>query len=237
MTRILRVALLGLFATATLAAATGAPALAARSDSPTEGADTLARFLRGNRPVPRPYRARRTLEASTMGGRMKATVEAWTSVDASGRFHYDVILEDGSALIREHVLLKALETERRNHEPGERGRAALTASNYVFTPAGPTADGLVTIELRPHRPDPMLLNGVLTLRPGSGEIDALTGSLSDTPSWWTRHVDIGQRYAVINGANLPVELWSRADVRVAGDSHFRMRYVYQQVDGRPVQPD
>lgn len=204
--------------------------------SPPAPAEAIERLLRPEGPLLGPYRARRVLEASTMGGKMKAAVEAWTSVDTDGRFHFEITRQNGSALIRERVLIKALETEQRSQEPGERGRAALSAENYAFSAIGPVAGGLVAIGLRPHTPNKMLLNGIVTVRPETGEIDRLDGSLSDTPSWWTRHVDIARRYARVAGVSVPVEMSSRADVRVAGESFFRMTYEYVSVNGQAVSP-
>jgi hypothetical protein len=77
--------------------------------------DLLQRFLRSNDPPLTSYRARRTLTASTMGGRMAASVEAWTLLDSSGRFDFEVIRAEGSGLVRNRVLLAALETEQRSH--------------------------------------------------------------------------------------------------------------------------
>ena len=82
----------------------------------------------------------------------------------------------------------------------------------------------------------MLLNGVITVRRDDGDIVRLQGSPSQSPSWWTRKVDIAQRYERINGVRVPVELASRADVRVAGDSTFLMTYDYVTINGRSVRP-
>lgn len=225
-----------LFCAGTTIAAGRQPA-APEVDAPRLSAsDTLTRFLATHGARVPPYRARRTLEAWTMGGRMRASVEAWTRVDADGRFHYDVIAEDGSSLIREHVLLKALATEQRSHEPAEHGRAALTPANYRFTAGAVTRTGELAVTLSPRRTEPMLLHGLLVLRAPRGDIASLNGRPSETPSWWTRRVDVGQRYARINDVDLPVEMWSAADIRVAGESHFHMRYVYVEVGGRPVDP-
>src|SRR5262245_61593388 len=76
--------------------------------------------------------ARGTLEASTMGGRLAASLEAWTYLDSSGRFGFEVIHEEGSALIREHVLLKALQTEQRSHNERAADNAHLSPANYEF---------------------------------------------------------------------------------------------------------
>ncbi len=194
-----------------------------------QNADVLDKFIRSGGPQIVAHHGARNLRVSTMGGRMQAEMDVLTSVDASGQFHYDVVRESGSELIRKQVLIKALETERLSHLADQRGQAALTAANYRFVPG--TDDGdVVAITLHPHHPSPMLLNGRAFVGRATGEILRLEGRLSETPSWWTKQVDIICVYARIKGVILPVELTSRADIRVAGDSVFRMTYTYASID-------
>ena len=54
------------------------------------------------------------------------------------------------------------------------------------------------------------------------------------PSWWTRQVDIVQRYDRVLGVQVPVEISSTANVRIAGTSTFQMLYQYESVNGRAV---
>jgi hypothetical protein len=230
-----RIALTAVSVITTIMLATVTPG--ATTAAPSAGERVVDRFLHPEGPILTTYQAHRVLEASTMGGRMQARVEALTSVDNQGHFHYTVLRESGSSLIREHVLLKALETEGRSHEPEEQGRAALTPDNYAFTAGSVVADGLVAIGLRPHKPHKMLLNGIVLVQPETGEIARLDGSLSDNPSWWTRHVDISRRYGRIAGVSVPLEMSSHADIRVAGDSDFRMTYSYSMVNGVAVRAE
>ena len=65
----------------------------------------------------------------------------------------------------------------------------------------------------------------------------IDGRLSKNPSWWTRRVDIVRRYARIQGVRVPVEMPSRADVRIVGDSSFEMTYEYTSINGRPVRQE
>ena len=192
------------------------------------------RFLQSTGAPLKTYVARRTLEATSMGGRMHAEVEAWTRVDADGIFRFDVISESGSALIREHVLLEALETEQRTHNQRENAKVELRPENYRFEEKPGASGNLATIALLPRRQSPMLLNGTITVKREDGDIVRLDGSPSKSPSWWTRKVEIAQRYERINGVRVPVELSSRADVRVAGDSTFLMTYDYLTINGRSV---
>ena len=195
----------------------------------------LDRFLNSGKPGLTSYKARRVLTASTMGGRMAATLEAWTYLDPGGTFRFEVIRQDGSGLIREHVLVAALDSEQRTRSRGETGQAELTTTNYDFQVDNDTKEGgLVTIRLLPRRSTPMLLEGTVTVRQQDGDVVRIDGSPSERPSWWTKHVDIVRRYERIAGVRVPIEMSSRADVRIAGDATFSMIYEYKTINGQTV---
>jgi hypothetical protein len=196
------------------------------------GQHALERFL-SNRPLLTSYRALRRLEASTLGGKMQASLEAWTYVDATGHFGFEVIREAGSGVIQDRVLRKALETEQQNFNNGEVGQVELTPANYNFK-VGLASGDTVAIGLVPRRSSPMLLDGNVIVTRDEGEIVRIDGRLSESPSWWTRRVDIARRYASISGVRVPIEMSSRADVRVVGESTFRMTYTYTMINGRSV---
>src|SRR5947207_406009 len=80
----------------TLAAA---PALAQRS------ASLLDRFFAPDAQPLISYRAFRHLSASTLGGKMTASMDAWTSLDPQRGFTFDIVKMDGSSVIQKHVLL------------------------------------------------------------------------------------------------------------------------------------
>src|SRR5437764_1227205 len=72
----------------------------------------LDRFLA---PDARPlisYRAFRHLSATTRGGRMQASIDAWTTLDPVNGFRYEVTAAEGSGLIQKKVLVAALEAEQ-----------------------------------------------------------------------------------------------------------------------------
>ena len=210
----------------------GSSVLLTASEPATGG--IVHRFLTSTGPPLETYIARRTLAASTMGGRMQAKVQAWTRIDQDGIFRFEVISETGSSLIREHVLLEALETEQRTHNQRDTVNVELRSENYRFEEKPGGSGNLATIALLPRRQSPMLLNGIITVKREDGDIVRLQGNPSRLPSWWTRTVEIAQRYERINGVRVPVELSSRADVRVAGDSTFLMTYDYLTINGRAV---
>ena len=57
---------------------------------------------------------------------------------------------------------------------------------------------------------------------------------SKLPSCWTTRVDIVRPYSRIEGVRVPIEMSSRADVKIAGESTFTMTCEYTMINGRPV---
>jgi hypothetical protein len=195
--------------------------------------DVVRRFLATDTPALTSYRARRTLTASTRGGRMTASLDTWTWVDAAGRFDYEIISAEGSDLIRRKVLVAALEEERDAHDANDTS-AELTPANYVLE-ADEDRDGdFLRIHLRPRRKGPHLVDGVAFVTPDRFDMVRVEGELSKRPSFWTRRVEITRHYARVCGVRVPIEMQSRADVRFVGDSTFSMRYAYVTINGQAV---
>src|SRR5262245_32604315 len=72
--------------------------------------DIVAKFLDSDSPLTS-YRARRTLTAATRGGKMQASLTAWTSLTPAQGFEFEILAEEGSKMIRDKVLRPALEAE------------------------------------------------------------------------------------------------------------------------------
>ena len=195
--------------------------------------ELVGRFLASATPPLTSYRARRALTASTRGGRMTASLEAWTWVDERGRFDYEVINEQGSDLIRRRVLVAALEEERRTRDEND-SSGELTPANYVLEVDEDRGGDFLRIHLRPKRKSPHLVEGVAFVTPDGFDMVRMEGELSKRPSFWTRSVEITRYYARVCGVRVPIEMQSRADVRFVGESTFSMRYEYVTINGQAV---
>ena len=213
-------------------AASDARRLDATAGQPSPEA-IVEKFLHSDEPPLVSYRATRVLEASTRGGKMTASVQALTSRDEAGRLAFEVVSATGSGLIRNRVLLAALREEQRLDNDKTGDEAALSPTNYAFA-VSPESEPLVRIDIKPHSPGPMLLIGSIFVTTDAGDLVRLEGRLSKRPSFWTRSVDITRRYERILGVRVPVEMRSRADVRIVGASTFSMTYTYDMINGEPV---
>src|SRR6201999_3596155 len=106
-----------------------------------------------------------------------------------------------------------------------------TPANYALKDGGIQPDGSRSLVVKPKRKDMLLVDGAIFLRPEDGDLVRMEGKLVKTPSFWTRHVQITRWYKRLAGIRMPVALESTANVRVAGESTFRMTYTYESVNG------
>jgi hypothetical protein len=195
----------------------------------------LDRFLA---PDDRPlvsYRAFRHLTATTRGGRMHASIDAWTTLDPVRGFTYDITSAEGSGLIQKKVLIAALEAEQKAVESANKGQSALTPANYEFLDVSPLDANLVKVDVRPRRKHVMLVNGALVIESDSADLVRVEGELSQRPSFWTRRVRVVREYDRIGGVHVPISMKSTADVLIVGTSSFSMTYRYSEINGKIVQ--
>jgi hypothetical protein len=206
-----------------------------RLGQPLQRTVLLERFFAPDEKPLVQYRAFRRLTASTRGGRLSATIEAWTTLDPVTGFTFQVVSEEGSPLIRRRVLIAALEAEQKSQTGSDRSEAALTAANYDFLDVKATSQHLVQVDVSPKRKHVMRLNGSVFLEEESADLVRIEGELSKRPSFWTRKVQITREYRRIDGVHVPVAMNSNADVLVVGASNFSMTFTYLEINGRPVQ--
>ena len=193
---------------------------------------SIKQFLAQNDAQPA-YRATRRLEAEN--GNRRAWLEAVTQYSPTAGLVYEITAEGGSGYIRNKVLRALLRGEQEVIAHGETARSSLEPANYTFLANGVDADGLANILISPKRKERILVSGTMFLRAEDGDLVRLQGRLAKNPSFWVRNVDIIRKYERIEGVVVPVSLESKAQLRFLGEASLRMRYVYSEIDGRPVQ--
>jgi len=191
----------------------------------------IDRFLAPDREPLISYRAFRQLTASTQGGRLRATIEAWTTLDPVKGFSYEIVSEMGSPVIRRKVLRAALEAERKAIGSPDAANAALTRANYEFLGIEDDRDDLTRVDVKARRRHMMLIDGSLYLNTDSADLVKVEGSLSQRPSIWTKKVRIVREYDRLEGVHVPVAMKSTADVLIVGASSFSMTYRYVEING------
>src|SRR5262245_29910604 len=230
---VLLAAVLLVAALATKTLADGSPA-----GSTAAPGDTVTRFLESGRPPLVAYSARRHLQASSRGGKMKGQLDAMTTLQSDGTFTFEVLQESGSNLIRQRVLRAALVEEQENYAEAKLGESAFTRENYEFIMDDAGRDGeLLRIGLAPRRKSQVLISGDAFVRRDDADLVTIQGVLSKRPSFWTRNVQITRHYTRIDGVRVPIEVLMNADVRFVGDSTFSMTYEYTSINGRQISTD
>jgi len=217
-------------------AAIGVAALHAAPQAPAaERPSIVDKFLSADAESLTSYKAVRRLTATTRGGRMRAMLEARTTLDPIEGFHYEILSEEGSALIRRKVLIAALDAEQEAFRSAEAKGARLTPENYEFVGVSVASTRLYKIDVRARRKHQMLIDGALFVDGDSADLVRMEGELSKRPSFWTRRVRIVREYGRVEGVHVPISMQSTADVLIVGASSFSMTYRYTEINGRPVE--
>lgn len=178
------------------------------------------------------YRAFRRMHAKSERFNQEGWLDAWTEFDGRD-FRYEIVDERGSDYVRTKVLRALLRREQEIVANGS-DKAAFTDENYVFTEAGPQADGERYVLLKPKRKDVMLVEGRMVLTADGGDLLRVEGRLAKNPSFWTSLVNVIRHFATIDGVRVPVSTESMAKVKFAGQSHLDVVYEYESINGRPV---
>ena len=202
------------------------------TDDPS-AAPILQRFLALDDPTPAQCRALRHLEARNDKFDMRAWMDVWTEIDASG-FRYRIVAEEGSDYIRNRVFRETLEAERKVWATNAANKASLTPANYIFEDRGAWADGLNRLLVKPRRKDILLIDGAIFLRPHDGELLRMEGELAKQPSFFTRHVRIVRQFQRFAGFRMPVVLDASANIHFFGQSSYHATYEYETVNTERV---
>ena len=206
----------------------------AASAPPAEALEPVVhRFLsRADEPLTT-YRGTRRLDGRNERFHASAWMEIATELAADG-FHYRVLREGGSDLIRGRVFRSMLQNEEQIFANGDAARSSITSSNYELTLAEASEPGLVKLFARPKRKDVTLIDGAVYITDSDADLVRVEGRLAKSPSFWTRRVDVVKEYTRIAGLRVPVRVESTAQIRFAGTSTMTMTYDYEMINGVDV---
>jgi hypothetical protein len=204
--------------------------MAEPASTPSAGEPVLHRFLtRADEPLVT-YRGTRHLEGRNERYNVSGWMEIAAELTADG-FHYRVIDEGGSDLIRGRVFRSMLDNEEQIFANGDMARSSITPINYELTTAEVSEPGLVKLFARPKRKDVTLIDGAVYITDTDADLVRVEGRLAKSPSFWTRRVDVVKHYARVGGLRVPVRVESTAQIRFAGTSTMTMTYDYDMING------
>lgn len=179
------------------------------------------------------YRGTRRLEGRSARLNLDGWMEVATELTADG-FHYQVIAEGGSEMIRRRVFRSMLDNEENLFATGNPERSSFTALNYELSPAATEEAGLVKLIAHPRRRDVTLIEGAVFVTDTDADLVRVEGRLAKNPSFWTKRVEVVKQYGRIGGIRVPVRVDSTAQMRLAGTSTLTMTYDYEMVNGVAV---
>ena len=162
-------------------------------------------------------------------------MEVATELGEDG-FHYRVIREGGSEMIRRRVFRSILDNEEQLFATRDAERASFSAVNYDLTSAASDEPGIVKLFARPKRRDVTLIDGAVYITDTDADPIRAEGRLAKNPSFWTKRVDVVKQYGRIGGCRVPVRVDSTAQMRLAGTSTLTMTYDYEMINGVTVAP-
>jgi hypothetical protein len=171
------------------------------------------------------YRGTRRLE----GRNARLNLDGWMEIATElgeGGFHYRVISEGGSEMIRRRVFRSILDNEEHLFATGDVERSSFTSTNYELTLAATEEAGL----------DVTLIEGAVFVTDTDADLVRVEGRLAKNPSFWTRRVEVVKQYGRIGGLRVPVRVDSTAQMRLAGTSTLTMTYDYEMINGVTVTP-
>ena len=197
-------------------------------------APVLHRFLTRTDEQLVQYRGTRYLEARNDRPNLYGWMEVATELTEDG-FHYRIVREGGSDVIRRRVFRSLLDHEQQLSAQ-DAARASFSASNYDLTPAAPSEPGLVKLLAHPKRRDVRLIEGALFVTDIDADLVRVEGRLAKNPSFWTKRVDVVKQYQRISGLRVPIRVDSTAQMRLAGSSTLTMTYDYEMINGVRVAP-
>ena len=198
--------------------------------TPSAVEPVLHRFLtRADEPL-LTYRGTRRLEGRNDRFNASGWMEIAVDLTTDG-FHYRVLNEGGSDLIRRRVFRSMLENEEQIFANGDMARSGFTSNNYDLTPSDASEPGLVKLLARPKRKDITLIDGAVYITDTDADLVRVEGRLAKSPSFWTRRVDVVKQYARVGGLRVPVRVDSTAQIRLVGTSTMSMTYDYEMING------
>jgi hypothetical protein len=140
---------------------------------------------------------------------------------------FTIVSEEGSKLLLNKVIRKALESEQEAASPEMRNRSALTEANYDFELAGTEmTDGkpYFVLVVKPKRKDKYLYDGKVWIDATDFAIARVVAEPAKNPSFWITAATIDHRNGSVRGIWLPAVNHSTSKVRLGGRATMTIDY-------------
>ncbi len=178
------------------------------------------------------YSALRTYSVVYHGvGTLSAGMQVEMIYDAAQGKTFRIVSQSGSALLRDGVLKRAVDSEREASK--SKDAIALSPANYTFRLLGNgTVDGrsVYILDVEPLKPEKFLYRGTIWVDAASFGVVKIEGAPAKNPSFWIRHSTISVTDELTNGFWLPKETRSKTQVRLGGWATLTIDYGRYQIE-------
>lgn len=145
----------------------------------------------------------------------------------------NIVNEDGSELLRNHVLHKLVESELEASDRATKASTALTDINYEFSLVGrEEKDGrdCYVLNVKPHTKSKYLYEGKIWVDATEFAVVHIEARPAKNPSFWIKRTDIEHRYEKVGFFWLPASNRSTSATRFGGHAVLTINYGSYKVE-------
>ncbi|MGZ4789780.1 MAG: hypothetical protein ACXVZX_14775 [Terriglobales bacterium] len=182
----------------------------------------------------RQYRSTRTYQVSYKGFPKDTSATAVVRVDftAPDQKRFEIVRQEGSKLLINRVIKKALASEQEAGKPEFRQRSALNETNYRFRFLEISTENerpCFLLQVTPRRGDKYLYDGQICVDAADYAVARIDAKPAKNPSFWISRAQIISRNHKLGDFWLPATTRSTSHVRLGGDAILNIDYTDYQV--------
>ncbi len=176
----------------------------------------------------RSYRSTRVYQVDYKGFGGDRHAKMTVTIDyQAGKKSFTVLKEEGSKLLLNRVIRKALESEQEAAGDAMRRRSELSEANYTFVLVGTEIIGdrmSFVLQGTPRRKDKYLYDGKIWIDAADYAVARIEAQPAKNPSFWITGATISHTNRAINGIWLPARNESTSKVRLGGRATLTIDY-------------
>ncbi len=185
------------------------------------------------------YESTRTYQVTYKGfpGVRQAKMVVRLKYTAPGTKVFTVVSEEGSKLLLNRVIRKALESEQEAATDEFRAKSAMSTDNYDFTLSGTEACDLgscYVLQVKPRRAEKYLYDGRVWIDTVDYALVRVEAKPAKNPSFWISNASIHHRNQKIGDFWFPAENRSTSHVRLGGDAQLTIEYGAYEIPAPPA---
>jgi len=163
-----------------------------------------------------------------------ANMDVEVSYDAASGKTFRITSQQGSGMLREKVLQRALDSER--EASLNKSSTALNSTNYKFQFVGTDRVGdrqAYILAVEPISPNKYLYKGKIWVDAAEFAVAKMEVQPAKNPSFWISRTLIHHTNQMTNGIWLPVQNRSETKVRIGGTATMSIDYQSYQITAQP----